>query len=86
LLRDQDRHQVQERAGRRIPFDETIARIVKKTGRSEADARLSLTSMSPQGRLVQPAEVAHAVAMLCDEGARGIHGQTIVMDGGQVMK
>jgi NAD(P)-dependent dehydrogenase (short-subunit alcohol dehydrogenase family) len=66
--------------------DETIARIVKKTGRSEADARLSLTSMSPQGRLVQPAEVAHAVAMLCDEGARGIHGQTIVVDGGQVMK
>jgi NAD(P)-dependent dehydrogenase (short-subunit alcohol dehydrogenase family) len=42
--------------------------------------------MSPQHRLVEPEEVAAAVAMLCTEGARGIHGQTIVVDGGQVLK
>ncbi len=65
---------------------DAVARIAEKTGRSEGDARRSLESMSPQGRLVQPEEVAHAVAMLCEEGARGIHGQSIVVDGGQVMK
>lgn len=66
--------------------DEAIARIVSKTGRSEGEARHSLERMSPQGRLVEPQEVAHAVAMLCVEGAGSIHGQTIVVDGGQVMK
>lgn len=66
--------------------DDAVLRIAKKTGRSEAEARRSLESMSPQGRLVEPDEVAHAVATLCADGARGIHGQTIVVDGGQVMK
>jgi NAD(P)-dependent dehydrogenase (short-subunit alcohol dehydrogenase family) len=66
--------------------DDAVARIAKKTGRSAEDARRSLESMSPQGRLVTPEEVAHAVASLCDDGARGIHGQVIVVDGGQVIK
>ncbi|MEZ4297869.1 MAG: SDR family NAD(P)-dependent oxidoreductase [Polyangiaceae bacterium] len=66
--------------------DDAIARIVKKTGRSEEEARRSLSSMSPQGRLVTPDEVAHTVLALCDDAARGIHGQAIVVDGGQVMK
>jgi len=66
--------------------DEAVARIAKKTGRSEDAAMKSLEGMSPQGRLVEPDEVAHAVSSLCEEGARGIHGQTIVVDGGQVMK
>lgn len=66
--------------------EETVARIVKKTGRSAEEATRSLESMSPQGRLVEAAEVASAVAMLCAEAARSIHGQTIVIDGGQVMK
>jgi len=66
--------------------DESISRIVAKTGRSEGEARQSLERMSPQGRLVEPEEVAHAVAMLCDAAAGSIHGQTIVVDGGQVMK
>ena len=42
--------------------------------------------MTPQRRLIAPAEVAHAVTMLCSDDARGIHGQTIVLDGGQVLK
>ena len=66
--------------------DEAVARIAKKTGKSAEDAKRALSGMSPQGRLVQPEEVAHAVASLCAEAARGIHGQTIVVDGGQVMK
>jgi NAD(P)-dependent dehydrogenase (short-subunit alcohol dehydrogenase family) len=66
--------------------DEAIARIAAKTGRGADAARSALESMSPQRRLIEPAEVAHAVAMLCAHDARGIHGQTIVLDGGAVLK
>ncbi len=66
--------------------DEAIARIQERTGRDAAASRAALESMSPQRRLVEPEEVAAAVAMLCTEGARGIHGQTLVIDGGQVLK
>jgi 3-hydroxybutyrate dehydrogenase len=65
--------------------DEAVERIVDRTGRSAAEARSSLAEMSPQKRLVEPAEVAHVVAMLCAEAARSIHGQAIAIDGGQVM-
>jgi len=66
--------------------DAAIARIASKTGRGLDAARGALESMSPQRRLIEPAEVAHAVSMLCAHQARGIHGQTIVVDGGAVMK
>lgn len=65
---------------------EAVARIVAKTGRDEAAARATLEGMTPQRRMIQPAEVAHVVAMLCDADARGVHGQTVVIDGGQVLK
>jgi 3-hydroxybutyrate dehydrogenase len=65
---------------------EAVARIADKTGRSSADARKVLESMSPQRRMIQPAEVAHAALMLCADAARGIHGQTIVIDGGAILK
>jgi len=63
-----------------------VDRIAAKTGRSVADARAALEQMSPQRRLIQPDEVAHAVVGLCAVEARGIHGQAIVIDGGAVMK
>jgi len=66
--------------------DDAIARIAAKTGRSVDEARASLESMSPQKRMIQPDEVAHAALMLCADGARGIHGQTIVIDGGAILK
>lgn len=66
--------------------DEAVTRIAAKTGRSEDEARTSLAQMSPQRRMITPDEVAHAALMLCAEGARGIHGQTIVIDGGAVLK
>lgn len=65
---------------------EATERIAHKTGRTVEQAEASLTRMSPQGRMLEPDEVAHTVAMLCSEGARGIHGQCIVIDGGQVLK
>jgi NAD(P)-dependent dehydrogenase (short-subunit alcohol dehydrogenase family) len=65
---------------------EAVSRIAAKTGRSVEDARTQLAAMSPQRRMISPDEVAHAAVMLCGDGARGIHGQTIVIDGGAVMK
>ena len=65
---------------------QAVSRIVQKTGRSAEEARFTLEKMSPQGRMITAEEVAHAVAMLCGEDARGINGQSIVIDGGTVMK
>lgn len=62
------------------------ARISKKTGRSAEEATAALVAMTPQRRLIDPSEVAHAALALCAEAARGIHGQTLVIDGGAVMK
>jgi 3-hydroxybutyrate dehydrogenase len=66
--------------------DEAVARIADKTGRSVADAKRALEQMSPQRRMIQPDEVAHAAVMLCADAARGIHGQTLVIDGGAILK
>ncbi len=64
---------------------ESIANVVAKTGRSEADARAEFAKGNPQGRIVQPAEVADAVLWLCGEGASSITGQSISVSGGEVM-
>jgi NAD(P)-dependent dehydrogenase (short-subunit alcohol dehydrogenase family) len=65
--------------------DEAMQRIAEKTGRGAADAKKALEAMSPQRRLIEPAEVAHLVLTLTSNEARGIHGQAIPIDGGQVM-
>lgn len=64
---------------------QSVTRIVEKTGRSEAEALQSFTRSNPQGRLIQPEEVAAAVAWLCSEQARSVTGQAISVNGGEVM-
>jgi NAD(P)-dependent dehydrogenase (short-subunit alcohol dehydrogenase family) len=64
---------------------EAVANIVRKTGRSAPDARAELAAANPQGRLVRPEEVAHAVAMLCLPDAAALNGQAIAVAGGEVM-
>jgi len=63
-----------------------VGRIADKTGRSGDDARSSLAQMTPQNRILESAEVAHAVLGLCAHEARGVHGQALVIDGGQILK
>lgn len=65
---------------------EATERIASKTSLSTEQAKASLAKMSPQNRMLQPEEVANVVAMLCGDQARGIHGQALVIDGGQVLK
>lgn len=64
---------------------ETVANVVAKTGRSEAQAREALASGNPQRRFVQPQEVADAVVWLCGAGAGAVTGQSISVSGGEVM-
>ncbi|HLU25590.1 MAG TPA: SDR family NAD(P)-dependent oxidoreductase [Longimicrobiales bacterium] len=64
---------------------QSVARIVEKTGMSEAQALDAILSQNPQRRLITPEEVAHVVLALCDERARGINGQAIVIDGGALL-
>ena len=62
-----------------------IAKVVAKTGRSEAEARAGFTQGNPQGRLVQPAEVAATVRWLCSPEAGAVNGQAIAVCGGETM-
>jgi NAD(P)-dependent dehydrogenase (short-subunit alcohol dehydrogenase family) len=64
-------------------LEESIARIVEKTGRSAEEARASLATTNPQGRFIQPEEVAAAVLWLCSDAARSITGQAISVSGGE---
>jgi NAD(P)-dependent dehydrogenase (short-subunit alcohol dehydrogenase family) len=64
--------------------DESVARIVEKTGAGATDARRRLEAMSPQRRLIEPGEVAYQVLALCDPRAKGVNGQALVLDGGLV--
>jgi NAD(P)-dependent dehydrogenase (short-subunit alcohol dehydrogenase family) len=59
--------------------------IAAKTGRSKEDALKSLVKDNPQGRLVSPAEVAAAALWLASDEAAAVNGQSIVIDGGEVI-
>ncbi len=64
--------------------DQSVARIVAKTGSEAGKAKGQLEGMSPQNRLMEPEEVAFLVLSLCDPRARGVNGQGLVLDGGAV--
>lgn len=59
--------------------ERSVRRIMETTGRDRDQALASLTG--PSGRLIEPSEVAAAVAYLCGEEAGGVNGQTLVIDG-----
>jgi NAD(P)-dependent dehydrogenase (short-subunit alcohol dehydrogenase family) len=61
-----------------------VARIQERTGRDLPEAEAALAAASPLGRLLEPAEVAFAVAFLAAPEAAAINGQTLVLDGGGI--
>ncbi|MFG5777158.1 SDR family NAD(P)-dependent oxidoreductase [Comamonas sp. J-3] len=63
----------------------SIERVVAKTGRTPEQALAEFVKGNPQGRLVQPQEVADAVLWLCGTGAAAITGQAIAVAGGEIM-
>lgn len=66
-------------------IQDAVATIMAKTGRSEEEALRNFTSTNPQGRLIDPAEVAATVLWLISDQARSITGQAIAIAGGEVM-
>jgi NAD(P)-dependent dehydrogenase (short-subunit alcohol dehydrogenase family) len=62
----------------------SVARIVAATGRDEEDVEAALLESFPLGRLLEPEEVAFAVAFLAAPEAAAINGQTLVLDGGGI--
>jgi NAD(P)-dependent dehydrogenase (short-subunit alcohol dehydrogenase family) len=62
----------------------SVERIVAATGRTASEAEEAIAQMAPLGRLLEPEEVAFAVAFLAAPEAGAINGQTLVLDGGGV--
>jgi len=62
----------------------SIAKIVEKTGMTEDEARSQLASANPQGRLIDTQEVADAVLYLAGDGAASINGHALTLSGGEI--
>lgn len=63
----------------------SVENIVGKTGMSDRDAIAALTAHNPQGRLIEPGEVAATIAWLCLPSSSAITGQSILVAGGELM-
>lgn len=66
-------------------LQDSIKKIMDKTGMSQTDAEESLKKHNPQNRLIQPSEVADTVIWLCSSGAESITGQAIAVAGGEIL-
>lgn len=56
---------------------QSIARIVERTGRTVDEATRILEQMNPQGRLIDPEEVAAVAAYLASPAAEAVNGQDL---------
>jgi NAD(P)-dependent dehydrogenase (short-subunit alcohol dehydrogenase family) len=65
-------------------LEQSLDTIVRKTGRSRAEAEAALKATNPQGRFVQPEEIARTVLWLCSTGAASVTGQAISVSGGEI--
>lgn len=64
--------------------DQSVRVIAEKTGKTLAEARAALESLSPQGRLYQPSEVTAAALYLASDAASGVNGACLSISGGEV--
>ena len=64
-------------------LDRAVDRIVTTAKLGEADARKVLEANNPQGRFIQPQEVADVVLWLCGKESAAITGQAISVSGGE---
>ncbi|MBA2628343.1 MAG: SDR family oxidoreductase [Gemmatimonadales bacterium] len=62
-----------------------VKNVMSAFGKDEQEARAMVVRTIPRGSMIQPDEVAHAVAWLCSPDAAAITGQAIAVAGGEVM-
>ncbi len=53
------------------------------SGLAESDFRKSLESLTPLGRIAQPADIARAAVFFASDDAGWVTGQSLVLAGGQ---
>lgn len=66
-------------------IQQSLDTIMQKTGRSREEALAEFTRSNPQGRLIQPQEVADTTLWLASPSAGSVTGQAIAIAGGEVM-
>lgn len=66
--------------------DQAVAKIAGHTGREPRAVRKDVVGTLPDGRLLRPAEVAHAVATFLADDASSLQGATLVLDGGVLLR
>jgi len=64
-------------------LESAVTNVANKTGRSRDAVRADLARFNPQGRLIEPDEVAETVLWLCSAASRAINGQAIAISGGE---
>ena len=64
-------------------LDQAVNNIMQASGRSAEQSRQRLSRTNPQGRFVQPDEVADAVLWLCRPQSSAITGQAVSVSGGE---
>lgn len=65
-------------------LERSIDTICEKTGMSREAAAQTLKADNPQGRFIQPEEVAEMAMWLCSEAARSVTGQALSLSGGEL--
>lgn len=63
-------------------LEQSVRRVMEKTGRSEEEARRGFAETNPNHRLIAPEEVAAAVLWLAGDAAISVTGQPIAISGG----
>jgi NAD(P)-dependent dehydrogenase (short-subunit alcohol dehydrogenase family) len=66
-------------------IEDAVSRLAAKAGGDAEAGKRALASVNPMGRLVRPEEVAAAVVFLAREDAGAVNGQSIVVDGGELI-
>ncbi|MBO6718285.1 MAG: SDR family oxidoreductase [Rhizobiaceae bacterium] len=63
-------------------LEQSIQRVMEKTGRSEEEARQGFREINPNHRLIKPEEVAATASWLISDAAINVTGQPIAISGG----
>lgn len=66
-------------------INKAVEKIAQKTGKGTKAALEHFEKINPQGRLIDPDDVAKTVLWLISDGAASITGQAITIAGGEIM-